>query len=218
MSEIAEPVFAASETASEERFNIVVAKASAPKAVLLTDDRARVTTGLLRIVERPEELAAAVAWLAAVKKLEGPPQATSSRFRFQARPPSNSAYSGTITNIDEAFAERSEEAAADVLARQGGYGPDIERLRARARRLNTEAVKILRRSDISSHTLISLYERMAAARAGLLDRHDYAGREILDEQLDWLRRRTEPEPGVRTSFWRDLDDDLAAIQSVLEER
>lgn len=218
MSEIAEPIFLAAEIPADQRFRIEAVDASAPKAVLLSKDRARVTSGLLRIVKQPEELAAAIAWLVAIKKLEGAPQATSRRFRMEARPPDESAYSSTITNIDEAFAKRSEEAATDVLQRQGNYGPDMERLRARARRLNTEAVKLLRQSDISSHWLISLYERMAEVNAGLLDRHDYAGREILDEQLEWLRRRTEPAPETRTAFWEGLDAHLAAIQSVLAQR
>ena len=218
MGEIAEPIFVAADIPADERFRIEAAEASAPKAVLLSKDRARVTSGLLRVVKYPEELAAAAAWLIAVKRLEGPPKSASGRFQVQARPPNESAYSSSITNIDEAFAKRSEEAAVDVLQRQGGYGPDMERLRARARRLNSEAVKLLRRADISSHWLIALYDRMAAVNAGLLDRHDYAGREILDEQLDWLRRRTDPRPETRTSFWEDLDADLAAIQSVLAGR
>jgi len=218
MGEIAEPIFVAAETPTDQRFRVEAAEASAPKAVLLSKERARVTSGLLRVVEHPEELAAAVAWLVSVKKLEGAPQSASRRFSVQARPPDESAYSSMITNIDEAFAKRSEEAAVDVLQRQSNFGPDMERLRARARRLNAEAVKLLRRADVSSHWLIALYERMAEADAGLLDRHDYAGREILGEQIDWLRLRTDPRPETRTTFWEELDADLAAIQTVLAQR
>jgi len=215
LAEIAEPIFAAAETSDFDRFEIEVGEGRAPKAMLLSKTRARVNTGLFRIVERPEQLAAAVAWLVSVREIEGAPVSQGLRYSILSRPPDDAAYSGTITSIDEALANPSEQAAQDVLGRQGTFGPDMERLRSRAERLDGEAIKILRRADISSRALISLYEAMDQAGAGLLDRHDYAGGEVLRDQIEWLRRRTPSDRGPRTRFWQELDDDLEAIKAAL---
>jgi len=214
LAEMAAPFFEAAEIEKDGRFTIELKRAAPPKATLMSKDKARVTTGLVRLVEKPEELGAAMAWLVAVHQLEGPAQSQSRRYKFLSQPPGDEAYSSRSTSTDEATAFSSERMAEARLQAQEGLGPDMARLRARAEKLDSKTIQLLRRAGLPDGTLRALYARLHEARAGLLDRHDEAAREVLRDQIDWLARRTAPRAG-RPSFWSDLDAKLSAVQEAL---
>jgi len=216
LANLAEPIFEAAEIEADGRFRIELRDSAAPKAALLTKDKARVTTGLIRLVERPEELGAAIAWLVAVREVEGPAGSFARRYRFLSEPPGDEAYSSRSMSTDERTARSSERAAEEVLDRQQGLGPDMEQLRARAERLDSKAVQLLRRAGLPARVLQTLYKRLQEARAGLLDRHDYAAREVLRDQVRWLENRTAPNE-LRPPFWQEHDAKLTAVQDALAE-
>ncbi|MFQ5347633.1 MAG: hypothetical protein ACE5ED_07290 [Rhodothalassiaceae bacterium] len=214
LARIADPVFDAAEVDPEKRLTIDVVADDDIRAVVVKKSRAIVSDSLLRLVERPEEAAAIIAHLVAAAEIDGPNRVFPSGFRVETRPPSKSAYSGMSSSVDERLAERSQAAALDTVKRAGAFGPSEEEIRAHAQRIDAYTIEILRRLGLSSAPLQALYERMADAGAGLLERDDFLGRKILAEQIRWLRERTEPVPG-RTEFWLQFDDDLKAVKTAL---
>ncbi len=214
IARIAKPVFAAAEMAADKRFEIRVVHDDTVRAVVVKKSRAIVSDSLFRLVEHPEEIAAIVAHLIAAAEIDGPGRVFSSGFQVKAQPPSKSAYSGMSASVDERLAYRSEQAAMDTVKRSGAFGPSEEEIRAHARKLDTYTIEILRRAGLPGAPLLSLYERMADAGAGLFERDDFLGRRILLEQIRWLRKREEPTPR-RTDFWIALDDDLKAARAAL---
>ncbi len=214
MATIADSVFAAADLYDDERFEIEVLRDDTPMAGMLDDNTARMSTGVFKIVQRPEELAAVIAWLVAVKEEDSGRGIFSDRFSFRMEAPQEKDFRGSQTSMDQATSRGSVRMADDILNRQGQFGPSMEELRSRARRFDSLAIEFLRKLGVSGAPLRLLYMHLAEAGAGLLDRADYAGREILAEQIEWIGKRIGPVP-ARTETWKELDDDLADVKAAL---
>lgn len=215
LARIADPVFEAAEVAPELRFGFEVTAADRYRAILVDDRTASVSLSLFLLAETPEMVAALVARLIAAGEIGDSGKTFLSGFRYRTRPPSDSAYVGRSPSLQADVTRRSVEAAEDTLrGRPGGGGPSIEEIRSLAEKRDAQAVELLRRAGLSSHALLALYRKLAAAGGGLFDRDDYNGRIVLGEQITWLEKRTDPEPS-RTANWQRFDEDLAAVRADL---
>lgn len=214
IAEIAESVFTAADLREDERFEIRVFRDSTPLAGMQDKTTARVSTGVFDIAERPEELAAVVAWLVADKEEGGSRRLFSDSFSFSVEAPQERDLRGNQTSMDQATSRGSQRMAEDILNRQGQFGPPMEQLRSSARRHDSLAIGFLRKLGLSGAPLRLLYIHMSEAGAGLLDRADYAGRDVLREQIEWIGKRLGPVP-ARAETWKALDDELAAVKAAL---
>lgn len=215
LARIAEPLFEAAEVPPELRFGFAIEPGDRHRAVLLDDGTAVVSLPLFLLAESPEELAAAVARLAAAREIGVSGKTFLSGFRFRTRPPSDSAYVGRSPDLQADVTRRSVTAAEDTLrTRSGSTGPSIEEIRELAEKRDVRAIELLRRAGLSSHDLLTLYRKLAAAGGGLFDRSDYNGRIVLGEQIAWLAKRTDPVP-ARTADWQGFDGALAAVRADL---
>lgn len=211
---IAEAVFAAADLREDERFEIRVVQDSTPLAGLQDATTARVSTGVFDIAARPEELAAVIAWLVAVKEESGSRRLVSDSFSFSVEAPQQKDLRGNQTSMDQATSRGSQRMAEDILNRQGQFGPPMEQLRSRAQRYDSLAIGFLRKLGLSGAPLRLLYIHMLEVGAGLLDRADYAGRDVLREQIEWIGKRLGPVP-MRTDKWKELDEVLAEVKAAL---
>ena len=217
MAEIAESVFSAADLREDERFEIRVVFDDIPLAGMEDKTTARISTGVFDIAERPEELAAVVAWLIAVKEEGGSRRLFSESFAFRVEAPQDKNLRGNQTSMDQATSRGSMRMADDILNRQGQFGPPMEQMRSSARRYDSLAMEFLRKLGLSGAPLRLLYIHMSEAGAGLLDRADYAGREVLREQIEWIGKRLGPVP-ARSETWKALDEDLAAVKAALSTK
>lgn len=218
LERVAEPVFEAAEVPPEMRFGFSIEDGNRHRAVLVEDSMASVSLPLFLLAESPEELAALVARLIAAGEIAGSGKTFLSGFRFKTRPPSDSAYVGRSPDLQADLTRRSVEAAEDTLrTRSGTGGPSIEEIRTLAEKRDAQAVELLRRAGLSSHDLLTLYRKLAAAGGGLFDRDDYNGRVVLGEQIAWLEKRTDPVPS-RTEDRERLDAELAEVRARLAGR
>lgn len=214
LDQVAQPLFAAAGVEPELRFEIAVVEGNRPVASMLGRDRAEISVAVFLLADTPEELAAAVARVIGEKEIQQPSLGSRKGYKFRPRLPNRDRLRGSVTSVDEAIAQSGIRAAEDTLKRQGGYGPATEEIRAHARNLDNHAVSLLRKAGLHGTALIHLYEAMAAQGAGLFERDDYEGRQILHEQIEWLRERVESNDNyARSPQWMVLDTKLDAVQA-----
>lgn len=215
LAAVAEPIFEGAAISPEMRPTFSLIEDDAPAAALYGGRDARLTTGLVLLVETPEELAAAIARLLALERIEMAGASTDKRFRVRARLPSQSALRGSISSVDEAMAAPGIEAARETLKNRHADGPSVEEIRSRARRADAEALELLRAATVPDAALLTLYRHLSRAGGSLFERADYEGRRILIEQIGWLEERVEEGESARRPEWRDLDSRLVALKQSL---
>ncbi|WP_188873314.1 hypothetical protein [Iodidimonas muriae] len=217
VDQISPSLFEAAGIAPELRFPITVIEGDRPIAMMVGERHGEISTDVFVLADFPEEVAAALARIIAEKQAGRPALANRKGYKFSTRAPGRDTLRGSITSVDEAVAQSSERAAFDTLKSKSGFGPPVEEIRATARNLDGLAVELLRKVGTTGVPLMTLYEAMAISGAGLFERNDYEGRQILREQIGWLRERvSNDEDGGRAPRWMAMDTDLNAIKEGLE--
>ena len=191
----------------------LAADVSQPVAYFAEGKRAVISGGLLQALPDVE------AWFALLARLEAmheaaAPDAKRKRFTVRAVPPADALYRGGTNDPNQQIVRRSTEAAIETLRRKRLAVMTPEEWLEEQRRIDGEAIEILRRLGLGADALLRLYDAVRAAGGVTLESADPSWREPMAQHLAWLKTHAGP-PRPAPEAVSALAPRLGAVQEAL---